>query len=258
MANYNSKGIGLSIDANGPVTLSSIQANGNFGNGAAIEGYNRSVNVSVLKSVFNTNTGSGIIIMTDGNVMLNGITANYNDIAGIGVYATGTLSTITVSNTLGQNYAYGNEFAGIHLISRKNMVVNGVNAGWNGSSANVGNGLFVKSVEGTVSVSNSLAEYNSDSGIVVEAFGAVTLIKVTSYSNGVSSVYDNTVSRNGFGLDATSQGGNLTLTSCTFAGNYGLGYHADLNLPVNRVISTAIYIYGNLEGGASGPESIIV
>lgn len=216
-------GKGLEIISTGAVTLSSITANNNQVYGASVDAVG---NVTVTNGFFNSNQGYyylngwvyegyGLQVVTDGNITLDGVTAN-------------------------DNYLYGARLEGA-VIGVSNSVFSENNSDWHEHST--GFGLQVVGT-GDVTLSNVTANDNQRWGADITTSGDVEVID--SYFNGnVSYVYSSKGEKiyYGYGLRIDA-GDDASLINVEAVNNNLYGAHIEAQ---NVAIDTA-----NFSGNGSG------
>jgi hypothetical protein len=197
-------GSGLLVDTLGAVTLKAIKASGNSAEGVKI--YNSytgtSQGVNVLGGYYEYNGSAGILIGSNGNVTLNGVTVTSN--SEMGGYAAveidncnhdGTAcrgrGNVTLSNSMGSNNILFNFRIGLAIVSGGNVSANSVFANDN---LKVGIIIDTEYGVGNVTLTNATANQNGwdwwesetpemVSGIEVFSRGSISLDKVTAVNN---------------------------------------------------------------------------
>lgn len=216
-------GKGLEVVSTGAVTLSSITANNNQVFGASVDAVG---NVSVTNSFFNSNQGYyylngwiyegyGLQVVTDGNIILDGVTAN-------------------------DNYLYGARLEGA-VIDVSNSVFSENNSDWHEHST--GFGLQVVGT-GDVTLMNVTANDNQRWGADITTDGDVEVID--SFFNGnVSYIYSSKGEKvyYGYGLRIDA-GDDVSLENVEAMNNNLYGAHIEAQ---NVAIDTA-----NFSGNGSG------
>jgi hypothetical protein len=171
---------GLYIDSAGDVSVSSITSNGNR-NGAVIFNENGSGNVNVSASNFDGNTWTGVEVTSAGNITLDDVDSSSNFVGGAYLNALGGSGNIFVLNGSQFN---GNSQYGIHAFANGDITLDNVTVDGDLGTYDTQAGAWVKSFEGSVSVSNSLFTNNLDYGLLAVAAGTVELVNVTATFNG--------------------------------------------------------------------------
>jgi hypothetical protein len=162
-------GDGLNINAYGPVTMSSLRAIQNVGNGVTVANGGMGVDSIVLggSSIFSNNGGYGINAYSSKAITLSGILAEGNTGDGIIAYSDNSdgLGVVTIKSSR----AYSNEGNGITATSGGNLILESVI-----SLANGGNGadLTVNMADDEdnnifygIYVRNSAFHYNTGVGL---------------------------------------------------------------------------------------------
>lgn len=221
-------GYGLSIFSSGIVSLSNITASGNLHSfGVSID--NTFSGAGVPKAVtllgtnnFNSNYGTGIIIDTYGAITTNNITADGNGTganlsSGYGADFDNSLSTLPQHVKLGGTNSFSSNYSTGLLVQSKGIItVNSVTA----NDSTMGRGVDLTNMNG-VSSSITLSGINkfsgnTDTNIIIQTKGAVTLSNVTSTSSG----------NNGANINNTGAPTALAVTllgTNSFSNNFGSG-----------------------------------
>jgi hypothetical protein len=143
---------------------------------------------------------------------------------------------ITISNTLGANNLSDN-MQGLYLISRGNILVNGVKSSdTGGSGAHIENSWMST---GTVTITNSQFNENSNYGLTVDSRGNITLTNVQANGNHTGS--------GAYLYNAYLAGKTVTVSKSSFNDNHGLGLNilAGGNVTLNGIAASYNY-YGGL------------
>ncbi len=232
------EGKGLTVKSGGNVTLNNVQANNNRLFGADIQATGA---VTITNSFFSGNqayTGSycskkyygyGLQVVTLGNIRLENVTANDNNLFGAKLKTEGNVEVVNSffdsngTSTSGKN-AQGN-----------GLVITGNNVTLENVQAN-GNRLSGATIEatGSVGITNSNFSFNKyGSGLSVTSGGEITLTKVTATDNGQNGAYlkgncsninviDGTYSNNGeYGLEVVN--GMLVISGSPIFADNGAG-----------------------------------
>jgi len=283
----NNGDTGLIIQTEGAISLVSVSASSNGGtdnsNGAYLGGGARSV--SVVKSKFNGNTGTGLVVIASGSITLNSILANDNahaipnadpDLAGqfSGIFLQNSCIDCTSGVTIKNSY-YNNEFnrntnislidtlttapqgVGINIRTYGPLVIRGASASDNGQ-----HGAYLLNNDSTinnVSIFNSQFESNRLTGLWVQTLGNITLSNViagnSSMQTGILYVTDPYPSYSGSGAylanvaDFTGYK-YVTVLSSRFDNNYGVGLRIISNGAIRLVNVTAS---NNVTSAAADP-----
>ncbi len=191
-------GYGLKVVTSSDVRLEAVTANGNYLFGARLEG----ANVTVLNSLFNENasplqkdkapTGRGLEVKSTGDTLLQGVTANDNQLFGATVEAGGKVDVIASIFARNKYYTYsschGTKSAGYGLKvvttdpTLGTILLDNVTAVDNGAE-----GAILQS-PATVQVTAGSFSTNGATGLSITASGNVTLINVTADGNQVDGV----------------------------------------------------------------------
>jgi hypothetical protein len=210
LVDSSSAGSGVEVMTNGKVTVNSLQASSNAEYGFYVETdgvisvsgldiqSNTSIGaylintsgttagVTVTGSTFYSNNGAepygGLVIRSNGAVLLNQITSTGN--SGYGAYITNNSASATITvnkSTFSENYSDG-----LYVIGRGNITINGITAHHNNSSHN---GVFLDNSAGTGTIAvlstlgaNTFNE-NTFYGLRIASKGAVTINSVTANFN---------------------------------------------------------------------------
>ncbi len=214
-------GTGLTISANGVVTLNNITANGN-GNGAYVaNGSSASPKAVIIKgfNTFSNNTGAyGLYIQSYGAITLSNISAGNN--AQYGAHILNNNATTAANITLTGVNKFNNNVNdyGLLVESKGKITISNLTANGNGSY-----GATLDNLGGSSTATVTLTGVNSfngnsdntKAGLVIFTNGAVTLSKVTADGNA------------GKGIDITAGAASVTLTCGSFTNNAKQGYYID-------------------------------
>lgn len=227
-------GFGLQVVTPDAIDLAGVTANNNFLWGALLDAGG---DVAILDSSFNDNsTGSptfiddtGLIVISDGNVVLTHVTATGNRLIGAVIDAAGTV-TITSNSNGNSNFSnnQGTTTAsdgtttthglGLQVVSLSNIFLNGVTAS--------GNSLFGAYLEsgGEVAVNNSIFSNNGTSATPAPYGSGLEIV-----SAGNASIA-NTILENNLTFGASIQAGGphvfLDLLTATNSGMDGVQLEA--------------------------------
>lgn len=223
-SSYGSTGYaGLQIRASGAVTLSGVMANNNTGKGIYINnriGTLLAKPVTIISSTFNNNT-QGVLINSDGAIVLTSITASMNR-TWDGVYAVNDTSLAPRAVTVtGVNNFNANKYDGLYVMSNGQISVSGVRASTNGKL-----GIYLYSQQAGVSLSSSLVEGNGSDGVYIGSHANVLVNTLNSFYNGWGDGY------NGITIEAYVSSGTppfVTISNSNFLGNkyYGILLYVD-------------------------------
>jgi len=236
----NTGGDGLEIKSKGAVTLTSVHAYNNSGDGVNInncmydsgvcQGTGGVVITSILSqgiggvNYFGWNDDYGLYVYTKGAISLNNFTAEYNIFDGVYLDNNQLAATagVTVKSTLSGwvNSTENNGGDGLDVISYGYILVDKVIARSNGEAGLELDNDFADVVKNMM-VSNSLADFNHLHGIHAESNGTVSIINSgASYNNlSDSGAYSGLYINNSDGI------GNVVIKST----NSKYYYHFDYN-----------------------------
>lgn len=237
----NAGGDGLNVTSNGTVTLSGVTASANGGDGLSIKNDISSTpkNVSLASGNFEFagNSGSGIVILSNGLITIKDIASMSNGADGARLINTaspiGQGITLLGTNIFSENLGSGLVIASSGLISASNLI-NNANMDF---GAEIDNTTATKSNGVTLSGASEF-KFNG-TGLQILSNGAITLNNITATKNGNSfgASLDNSNSRsaspvtlngiNNFNLNTqdglkVSSTGVITINKTTASGN-GIG-----------------------------------
>jgi putative surface-exposed virulence protein len=196
--NNQSGAQGLTITANGTITITNVSVSGTLTMpGARLNNSfaSKVVPVTVTSSTFNGNDGAGLVVLTKGAITLNKVVANLN---------------VSGSGAILEN---------IYDTAASNVTINGSAAGDNQFNNNGSKGLRIHS-NGTISIKKAQAEGNTGYGIELDnTFGSAT--------PGVTLTSADILGNDDIGLLINSEG-NVSIT----------GVHADGNTASAAYIET--------------------
>jgi hypothetical protein len=175
-------GTGLDILTAGDVILDSMIATNNT-NGVSIDNSYGTGTVIVLNtysnSVFSNNSQIGLLITSNGNVSLTGITAEGNGGDGIKVTTPGKL---TAKNLI----LYRNSGNGLNAVASEGATISRMNSTNNGLTDN-GDGVYIEVSSGNdVAISYSVITGNYGNGIEVKGDSAPSISKTTCVGNDIN------------------------------------------------------------------------
>ena len=192
---YNHAGTGLYVRSYGLITLNNIDASYN-GAGADLDNTSltptvKGVNIlsSLGSNTFSYNDENGLTINSMGNVVISGVTANYNygnhialDKAGIWVDNSTGSGTVKLTNV----NALSNSFNGIFINSNGNISISSTKSLLNGLSGG-SFGIKALAYNHNISIIGSVVSLNGDSGILaaVGPSGLFTLSTTSYFGNNV-------------------------------------------------------------------------
>jgi hypothetical protein len=216
---YHNSFLGLSVEAGrGTATLTGVNVEYNFeGAHLVILGAG-----NITSSMFNYNYGDGLIVDSLGVVNLNQVRGYYNDGAGVKVYNNYTATTQGVNVTGG--YFDSNNYEGLFIRSRGNVILNGVTVtknNWWGAVAGIDidncqyDGMYCTGT-GNVTFANSMGvntvSNNYGNALTVETGGNFTATSLYVNDNAAFGVYINTTLGRG-------NTGNVTITNSSMNQN---------------------------------------
>ncbi len=185
----------------GNITLTNVQSNHNWGvsptvqaSGAVLVNESGTGNISISKSSFNDNVGYGLLLRTNGNVTLNGVTANKNDLYRcIDRHLANPAKVVAIS---GMSTFYDNGDSGLEVYATGAITLTNVDAAGNGYY-----GAYLNNTYGTlpanVSLLGTLTNWinwfgdNDEEGLYVLTNGAVVVNKLDASNNESNGVYIN-------------------------------------------------------------------
>ena len=230
---------GLEVKTKGAITLNMVTASNSWMYGANLDNTAWTTSafpVSVTKSSFDDNLGTGLYVKATGPITLNSVSALKNN--NPGVELDNSNSPVNSPITL---------------------------IGTNNFSENTGSGLWIKSL-GAVSISGVAAAHNQDRGIDINQAGTIMLVNSQVLHNINEGVYStsvgNTTVRNLLaflngandavnynpGMDIASLNGKIYLYSSSFIGNYGIGFEAYVNNTKLDFYMSQVNYMGNFGG----------
>lgn len=207
--------------------LFSLSGNTTF-NGAQLAVLNWGGNVTLNDIAINNVIGdTGLYVGTDGDIVLNNVSATNNGFDGADLINYGGTGNVTVNN----GDFSGNDDAGLYIISAGDVTVNGV------TSNNNRNGAIIFNDDGTGTVNVSGSDFNGNTwtGLQVTSAGDITLDGVDASDNSTGGAYLNALGGSGnifvqntsqfngngqYGLRAFAKG-NITLQDVTVNGDLG-------------------------------------
>jgi hypothetical protein len=246
---YNTAGSvhGLRIQVNGPITVTNITAEMNNVYGAQLDNRNTSPTptawpVTVTRSRFYGNS-TGLQVLSEGTVTLNGITANGN--TGMGADINNSSVTFTnrllVLSSAGRNFFSDNSGSiGLFMQTSGAVTLAGITASHNGME-----GIHLTGAT-TLLVSNTKTEFNASSGLFAWISGSITLNGMLSFSNGVTF--------GGDGVTLASDTGKVTILNSTFTANSDSGVDANVVTPATQFTILNSNYFGNQVTSSSDPN----
>ncbi len=226
---------GLDANAAGDILLNNVSVVGNewFG---GIAGANLFAGGDILitnNSAFSGNTLDGLNASANGNISLDAVTANGNNVSGLGVAGTqltsGMFGNISINNAVFND----NSLDALYAIAGNSLTLSSVTANSNQKISSSKAGTWL-SASGPVTITNGTFDTNNQDGLWVEAIGGVTLRGVAADRNeaggtgiagarlnaqGPINISDSSFSNNKWdGLDAVTTD-SITLKNVTANGN---------------------------------------
>jgi len=231
------------------VEIRNVDASHTGGDGISVRAQG---NVTIKDCTTNDNTGYGIgVYGTYGDVTITGCTANDNHRppSGVqggfvcpsgGICVWGVSGQVKIKNSTANN----NDYDGIH-----------VDAGLLGEGS-----VSRVAVLGEVIIDRCTANQNEDEGIQVRSFGDVTITSSTANDNGESGVQaGGPLYGEELGLEYAIDGGSVLIENCTAIGNEygfdveGIGGTLSIQACIARDNHTGVDLYS-----FGGPESVLV
>jgi len=165
---------GLNAQAtSGGIFLNQLDASSNLNFGANLFASGPAGWVDISQSTFNDNGAFGVYILATGRVTLNLVTASRNTEFGAQVDSQGAVSI--TNSTFSSNQGAGT--GGLGVFTDGDIFLNNVTA-----NGNAGDGVFLSSNNGQVSVANS--KFNNNDRYGMELAGKqITLVNVTACKN---------------------------------------------------------------------------
>lgn len=248
----NNSGYGIDIDTKGAVKLTNVNASSNTLWGADINNRPDALTtggVTLLGSSFNNNRDSGLIIQSNGAVVLTKTVANENLRYGASILnqpSNGTAKpNVTINNDAAKlNWWHegfsGNDLDGLNIASYGIISLTNVNASDNGST-----GAVLQNVAGytDIKLTNSKFDDNDGYGVSVYTRGNIIFSKGTANFN---------QGMNGAWFESYPYPGtkNVTISNVEFNDNYGSGLHVVTNGNISLTNVLANWNYGDDAKGA--------
>ena len=224
----------------GAINGNSVTANWNGSQGAYLDNWwGQLFAGGVVKLTgtnhFEGNDGDGLQVYSHGTITLNNVTAKWN--TGDGAYLENQATTgpqvnviLTGTNTFNSNgdWSFPDESWGLEVWSEGNITINNLTANWNDYGGAYLNNWEYSYLTPTVTLTganNFLA--NQSDGLVIEAWGSVSLSKVVADANGND------------GVNVYSEVGNVVITCGSMTSNGGFGLYLDAggNITLKRVFA---------------------
>jgi len=242
---------GLNVLSNGVISLANLTANNNgssgnpgFRYGAYVDNCTGTAGVTLSGSNdFSGNYSTGLVILTNGAIVANSLTAsdngntgNSNPNYGYGAYLDNSTGAASVKLT-GASVFNSNYSSGLLVNSQKDVTLNSITAGADVTAGNGGHGVLILSGS-TVSLTGTNHMIgNLFSGVHVTAVGDINIYNPTANANG----------QHGFYVETTN--GNTSLR-CGYGEDNGL-------YGVNAAQNKALYLFSmNFNGNALGSVNL--
>lgn len=223
---------------NGDIELDNVSSSNNIGvdsHGAELEANAGAAGGSVTvtgDNEFSDNSGNGLIIYADGDVYVEGVTADLNSDTGVYIEADGDIDVLDLEasendvtgaemyaggnvTVLGSNIFDDNKESGLYIEANGDIDLENISASANGSGGS-GDGATLESFTGSVNLSGvNVFEDNISYGLYITAFSDIDTENITASRNGID----------GASLNA---GGNITtLGNNIFEDNVDLGLYIE-------------------------------
>jgi hypothetical protein len=186
---------GLIIRTNSAIAIKHVVANGNGFTGVHLDATNLDANTLVKPVTISGSAqvngtvggdGHGLIILSNGAVTLNNITATNNFGDGVNIDTDTTHSTLAASVTLKgvNNFNNNAGFAGLEVRADGKITVNNTSA-----NDNAGVGVFLTNdapssgSNPSITITGFLTAINNDFGLSIGSNGAVTALNLTTIDN---------------------------------------------------------------------------
>jgi len=227
---------GLEVKTKGAITLNMVTASMNWMYGAYLDNTAWTTSafpVSVTKSSFDDNLGTGLYVKATGPITLNSVSALINN--NPGVELDNSNSPVNSPITLiGTNNFSGNTGSGLWIKSMGAVSISGVTA-----AHNQVRGIDIDQA-GTIMLVNSHALHNINEGVYSTSVGNTTVKNMVVFLNGAGG--------NNPGMDIASLNGKIYLYSSSFIGNYGIGFEAYVNNTKLDFYMSQVNYMGNFGG----------
>jgi len=246
----NIDGNGLEVNTKGTVLLDLITANGNTkGDGVKITStpfIAGTKSVTINRTSANNSNNSGVEVICDGLILINGLSANNNLTFGASLdnHSQAINSGVTILATLGLNSFNLNQNGdGLSIISRGQVSLVSVTA--NGNTG--GNGIFINNQNcsgdgcpvSNVILNKITTKDNSGNGVIIEDTNAASvsisgLISLSNDGSGVRIVSQNSLAK-------------ISLINSMFMANLGYGIEI-VKISSSKPILTGTVYFGNVAG----------
>lgn len=247
----NNVGYGLLISSDGAVTLTNITTNSNSGGGTYIDNSTApksyAVTINGVNSMSDSTAGYGLNITSLGVVTINNVTAEYNANYGVFIFNSSSTTPNTV-NIKGTNFFNYNGNVGLYVSSKGAINLYNINANSNAYTFNSA-GVFLDNMIDPTKPQNinlfgvNTLINNSEGGLLILSYGAVTLNNIIAYYNGFD-----TIDGSGSGVIIVNGAGTLTRPVSLkginkFYGNDGSGL---------EIYSLGVVSISNITSNANG------
>jgi len=240
---------GLQVYTSNSITMRSVRALSNGGNGAFMDQSSASSgSTTIVGSTFSNNVATGFYLSTSRNITLDNLNVHQNGTDGIYIYANyGPVDTQTT--TITRTKASNNGWQGIRVESRGLITLNTFKVFNNGE-----HGLYIYNNNGGASMGiNILSQYganwasgNTKNGAYLSSAGPVSISKIVALGNGITSNFS--------GLQIFAANNNNIAITCAFLSGNGLnGLTASLG--TGTLTLNGVTAYGNdVFGGGTDPD----
>lgn len=271
---------------NGAVTLKNIDSSNNAGNGAWIDNSTGTAGVTVIGSSFDDNDYAGLLITTNGAVVLNGVSSSHNSSSDPGLRIQ-QASSVTISNGVfnGNTAAEGltimdltgnitltnvtadDNLGGMSITTKGNITFKDVSASNNqqyGADLNTCNGTPCEWLgTGKVTITNGTFNDNTKVasawpfGLRVQARGAIAVTNVTANGNG----HETGPEQQAWGAYLDTSQSQLVSPVTVINGEFSRNYTFDAGLKIlakGVITLNKMYVFNNwndnwgVAGAASG------
>jgi putative surface-exposed virulence protein len=233
---------GIVVTSKGAITFTNNNVRNNSGtfvsgNAAAILDNHLSTlaqNVTVTGSSFQSNSsGSGLIVLTKGNVLATNVNASGNREDGLNINASYGNGTVTMNGTRNTFNKNGNH--GVAIAANGNVIFTNIEAEYNtGRGLSVDTYNFGHTGTGIVTITNANLNRNGTYGFWSHSNGATNLNNMTATGNGSTSNND--------GAYMITNNQDITITNSTFTGNVGRGITSNTGAGKTlKLVGTSFY-----------------
>jgi len=252
---FNNGANAIEIRSKGAVTVRNVDVGDTRNDGYGLYINNRTgssivkpgVTVTATRSGwtnnFHRNQGYGLLIESDGAIIVSRTNANENGFSGADLMNQydGSSGSVTVSNAGFYNNNQTGGSSGLKIRSRGNIILTNVSASNNFSGAN-GASLdnYPVTTPRLVSITNGYFNDNAGNGLDISSIGAVTLTNVQAGSNAAYGLY---LTNN----DGTPQ--PVTINGGDFSHNQGSGAYGAYIYSKGAVTLRNVHAHDNANGG---------